>query len=134
MWKFLCVKEAPMKILKELSRKEFRSKFGSKDQCLAYLSSSKWGDVYSCIKCKNKRFSAGKKEYNKRCSRCGCDQTPTSHTLFHKIKFGIDNTFEMAYCSATSKKVASSIWLAERQCEFTKMNPLINTSRKAKSK
>ncbi|MFT4757353.1 MAG: hypothetical protein ACI91R_002006, partial [Vicingaceae bacterium] len=52
-----------MKILKELSRKEYLSKFGSKDQCLAY---TKWGVEYCCRKCKNKRFIAGKKEYNRR--------------------------------------------------------------------
>ena len=103
-----------MKILKELSRKEFRAKFGSEDQCLAYLSIVKWGEEYSCRKCKNKRFSAGKKKYNRRCSRCGYDESPTSHTLFHKIKFGIENGFEMAYDIVTSKKGASSIWLAER--------------------
>ena len=61
-----------MKILKELSRKEFRSKFGSEDQCLAYLSATKWGEEYSCRKCKNERFSAGKKKYNRRrCRQAG---------------------------------------------------------------
>jgi hypothetical protein len=34
--------------------------------------------------------------------------------LFHKIKFGIENGFEMADDIATSKKGASRIWLAER--------------------
>ena len=53
-------------------------------------------------------------KYNRRCSRCGYDESPTSHTLFHKIKFGIENGFEMAYDIATSKKGANSIWLAER--------------------
>lgn len=34
--------------------------------------------------------------------------------MFHKVKFGIAKAFEMAYDIATSKKGASSIWLAER--------------------
>jgi len=71
-----------MKILKELSRKEFKAKFGSEDQCLDYLSAIKWSEKYSCRKCKNEQFSAGKKKYNRRCSRCGYDESPTSHTLF----------------------------------------------------
>lgn len=100
-----------MKILKELSRKEFRAKYGTKDQCLAYLSEIKWGDEYSCRKCDNKRSIAGKKKYNKRCSRCGYDESPTSHTLFHKIKFGIENGFEMAYDIVTGKKGLNSTWL-----------------------
>ena len=103
-----------MKILKELSRKEFRAKFGTEDQCLSYLSEMKWGNDYSCIKCKNKRFIVGKKKYNRRCSRCGYDESPTANTLFHKLKFGIENAFEMTYDIVTSKKGASSIWLAER--------------------
>jgi hypothetical protein len=103
-----------MKILKELSRKEFRAKFGSADLCLSYLSLTKWEEEYSCIKCNNQRFGTGKKKHNRRCSRCGYDESPTSNTLFHKIKFGIENAFEMTYDIVTSKKGASSIWLAER--------------------
>ena len=74
-----------MKILKELSRKAFRAKFGSEDQCFAYLSAIKWGKEYSCIKCKNDRFITGKKKHNRRCSRCGYDESPTAHTLFIKL-------------------------------------------------
>ena len=55
-----------MKILKELSRKEFRDKFGTKDQCLAYLAIAKWGEKYICRKCKNDRFITGKKTFNRR--------------------------------------------------------------------
>jgi hypothetical protein len=52
--------------------------------------------------------------YNLRCTRCGYDESPTAGTLFHKLKFGIENAFEMAYDIVTGKKGASSIWLAER--------------------
>ena len=103
-----------MKILKELSRKEFRSKFGTNELCLSFLSDVKWGDGYACIKCKNKKHLKGKKSFNKRCSRCGYDESPTANTLFHKLKFGISEAFEMAYDIVTSKKGSNSIWLAER--------------------
>lgn len=103
-----------MKILKSLSRSEFRAKFGTKEQCLSYLSDEKWGESFSCLKCKNEKYCAGKKSYNRRCSKCGYDESPTANTLFHKVKFGIENAFEMAYDIATSKKGANSIWLAER--------------------
>ncbi len=78
-----------MKILKELSRKEFRSKFGEESLCLSFLSSVKWEDGYCCSKCKNTKFSKGKKEFNRRCTKCGYDESPTANTLFHKVKFGI---------------------------------------------
>lgn len=103
-----------MKILKELSRKEFRSKFGDEYLCLSFLSTQKWSAGFSCFKCKNTKFSKRKKEFNRRCTKCGYDESPTANTLFHKVKFGIVEAFEMAYDIATSKKGANSIWLAER--------------------
>lgn len=107
-------KNTIMKILKGLSRKEFRLKYGTAEKCLEYLVQEKWGEGFSCIKCKNKTFCSVKKKYNRRCTKCGYNESPTANTLFHKVKFGIDNAFEMAYDIATSKKGASSIWLAER--------------------
>ena len=103
-----------MKILKSLSRKEFRTKFGTKEQCLIYLADQKWGEGYSCVKCKNSNHCKGQKVLNRRCTKCGYDESPTANTLFHKLKFGIENGFEMAYDITTSKKGANSIWLAER--------------------
>ncbi|MFT6748012.1 MAG: hypothetical protein ACJAZ2_002370 [Glaciecola sp.] len=103
-----------MKILKSLSRESIREDFGTKEQCLSYLSSEKWGNNYQCIKCKNEKYSKGKKSFNRRCTKCGYDESPTANTLFHKVKFGIDKAFEMAYDISTSKKGANSVWLAER--------------------
>jgi hypothetical protein len=50
-----------MKILKDLSRKEFRSNFGEKHLCLSFLSTQKWAEEFSCFKYKNTKFSNGKK-------------------------------------------------------------------------
>lgn len=103
-----------MKTLKSISRKEFKDRFGTADQCLAYLHQQKWASGYTCQKCGNMKACEGKLPYNMRCTRCGYDESPTAGTLFHKLKFGIENAFEMAYDIATGKKGASSIWLAER--------------------
>ena len=103
-----------MKILKSLTRVEFQSRFGTLEACLEYLSEAKWQNGYQCRKCQNTHYCKGKKSYNRRCTKCGYDESPTSHTLFHKLKFGLDKAFEMAYDIVTSKKGASSIWLAER--------------------
>ncbi len=103
-----------MKILKELSRKEFHTKFGEESLCLSFLSSVKWEEGFSCFKCKNTKFLKGKRAYNRRCTKCGYDESPTANTLFHKVKFGIVEAFEMTYDIVTSKKGANSIWLAER--------------------
>lgn len=103
-----------MRILKELSRQEFQERFGSNAQCLEYLSKVKWSLGYSCIRCKNKKHIRGKRPFNRRCIKCGYEESPTANTLFHKVKFGISKAFEMAYDISSSKKGSNSIWLAER--------------------
>lgn len=103
-----------MRILKELSRKEFRSKFGTNELCLSFLSDIKWSEGFECLKCKNKKHTREKKVYNRRCSHCGYYESPTAKTLFHKVKFGISEAFEMAYDIVTGKKGSNSIWLVER--------------------
>jgi len=103
-----------MRLLKELSRKEFQSKYGTKEQCLAHLVDLKWSDGYKCKRCYGEQFIAGKQLYARRCKKCGYDESPTANTLFHKVKFGVENAFEMLYDITTSKKGANSIWLAER--------------------
>lgn len=58
-------------------------------------------------------YIKGKQPASRRCSKCGYDESATTGTLFHKLKFGIDKALEMLYEVATSKKGANSIWLAE---------------------
>ena len=93
-----------MKIIEELSRKEFRSRLGEKEQYLSFLATSKWADGYKCLRCKNSKYSRGKTEHSRRCTKCRYDESPTANTLFHKVKFGIDVAFEMVYDISTSKK------------------------------
>ena len=84
---FFVERKDKMKILKGLSRREFREQFGTEEQCLVFLSRLKWGDNYSCFKCENKKYGSGKKVHNRRCTRCGYDESPTANTLFQKQKF-----------------------------------------------
>lgn len=102
-----------MKILKSISRKKFKLTFGTKEQCLQYLAKEKWEYGYECRKCSCHSYIEGKQAYSRRCKVCGYDESATSHSLFHKLKFGIDKAFEMMYEISTSKKGANSIWLAE---------------------
>lgn len=103
-----------MQILKELSRKEFKNQFGTIEQCMSFLAKNKWSNGYECRKCQFLISIPGKQLFSQRCKKCGFDESPTSHTLFHKLKFGIEKAFEMVYEVGTSKKGANSIWLAER--------------------
>lgn len=103
-----------MQILKNLDRKTFKSRFGTKLLCYQYLADQKWESGYSCKKCAHDRYSKGSQLCSRRCRKCGYDESTTTGTLFHKLKFGIDKAFEMLYEISTSKKGANSIWLAER--------------------
>lgn len=103
-----------MKILKSLDRKTFKANFETKIKCYEYLAKEKWPEGYSCIKCEHDNYILGKQPASRRCTKCGYDESTTSGTLFHKLKFGIDKAFEMLYEIVTSKKGANSIWLAER--------------------
>jgi len=103
-----------MKIIKELSRKNFKKQFGTGEQCLDYLSLTKWSLGYCCCKCESTNYIRGKQYASRRCKSCGYDESATANTIFHKLKFGIQNAFEMLYDISSSKKGANSIWLAER--------------------
>lgn len=102
-----------MKLLK-FDRKSFNNRFGTKNDCYAYLASLKWSEGYQCRRCKASKFIKGKQPFSRRCSKCGYDESTTAFTIFHKLKFDIDKAFGMLYEIATSKKGASSVWLAER--------------------
>lgn len=102
-----------MKTVRGLSRKEFDSKFGTNEQCYTYLSSLKWGEGYVCSKCGCTNSMKGRRKYNRRCSKCGYEESPLANTLFHNIKFDIYKAFGMVYETMTNKKGASSIRLGE---------------------
>jgi transposase-like protein len=102
-----------MRILKELDRQVFKDRFFDKQACYEFLAELKWEDGYNCKRCGAHAYTKGKQPASRRCSKCGYDESTTTGTLFHKLKFGIDKALEMLYEIATSKKGANSIWLAE---------------------
>jgi transposase-like protein len=102
-----------MRLLKDLDRKTFKTKFGTREACLKHLEEIKWKEGYCCRRCDYTDYIQGKQFGSRRCRKCHYDESATSHTLFHKLKFGIDKAFEMLYEISTSKKGANSLWLAE---------------------
>lgn len=102
-----------MILQKKLDRDTFKSRFGGKKESYQYLADLKWADDNSCIKCGHDDYIKGKQLSSRKCRKCCYDESATSGTLFHKLKFGIDKPFEMLYEITVGKKGASSIWLAE---------------------
>lgn len=103
-----------MQTVRGLSRREFESKFGDNEKCVSYLASYKWDIGFACRVCNHCEARKGKKGLHKRCLKCGTEESPTAHTIFHKVKFDLYKAFGMIYDVLTSKKGANTIWLAER--------------------
>ena len=103
-----------MKTNRGLSRNEFLSKFGTNEQCINFLIEQKWGQGFVCRKCKDTECRSGRTSKNKRCKSCGYEESPTSQTLFHKLKFDISKAFGMIYDLTICKKGSSSMSLADQ--------------------
>lgn len=103
-----------MKVVRKISRREFENHFGTNEQCMEFLAEKKWKNGFVCNSCKHECYYKGKKRLNKRCKNCGREESPTAHTLFHKVKFDLYKAFGILYDVMTSTKGANSIWLAER--------------------
>ena len=87
---------------------DFVKDFSTSEACFAYLFERKWKDGYQCTQCGNKSSIKGRKQYYKRCKKCGYDESPTANTLFHKLKFPIEKAFMIIYQLSTMKKGMSS--------------------------
>lgn len=90
----------------------FNRTFKSDDDCLQYLSDLKWEAGYSCKRCENNKYCSGKKPFNRRCTKCRYDESPTAGTMFDKVKFSLLKAFHIAFKISTKKKGMSSIELS----------------------
>lgn len=90
----------------------FHQRFKTEADCLEYLSLLKWEEGYRCKRCNNDIYCSGKRPFNRRCSKCRYDESPTSGTMFDKVKFSILKAFHIAFKIATKKKGMSSLELS----------------------
>jgi transposase-like protein len=87
---------------------KFAKRFSTDKVCLKYLADIKWGKGFKCKKCGHEKFSTRRK-YERCCTLCKHIESPTSGTLFHKVKFGVQKAFMIVFeMSATTKGLSSS--------------------------
>lgn len=98
-------------LFKGTSLAEFQSRFKEDKDCFSYLSELKWSKGFQCRRCAHKKCRTGNKALHKRCLSCGYEESPTSGTLFHKLKFPILKAFYICYRVSVSKKGMSSMEL-----------------------
>lgn len=97
-----------MEIFKGENALSFNERFKSDLDCKLYLAELKWSDGYSCIKCKHDKATI-RKDFSRCCTRCKHVESPSSNTLFHKVKFGLQKAFMIAFeMSATTKGLSST--------------------------
>ena len=101
-------------LYKSLTIFEFQQRFTDDKSCLDYLSELKWDKGYICPKCGNTKYCNGIKEHDRQCSKCNYLESPTSGTLFHKVKFPILKAFYIVYYVSTSKKGIASTELSRK--------------------
>lgn len=91
----------------------FHQRFKTEADCLEYLSLLKWESGYNCKRCGNDNYCSGKRAYNRRCTKCRYDESPTAGTMFDKVKFSILKAFHIVFKIATKKKGMSSLELSK---------------------
>lgn len=84
-------------INKNLTLEQFSTIFPNQISCYRFLENLKWGSGFKCHKCNHTKSSEGKAKFSRRCSRCGYDESITSNTVFHRIKFPIEKAFFILY-------------------------------------
>ena len=99
---------------KSLSIFEFQERFPDSESCLQYLSDKKWSKGFVCKKCGHTRYCSGQLPYQRQCTKCRHNESPTSGTLFHKVKFPLVKAFWIVYYVSTNKKGISSTELSRK--------------------
>jgi transposase-like protein len=99
--------------------KEFKTDFGTEDQCLEYVFHQRFGQHDHCPHCE-KKFSyskvSSKKKY--KCAHCGGEIAPLAGTIFHKSSTPLVLWFHAIFLFSVSKNGVSAKEL-ERQLGVT---------------
>jgi hypothetical protein len=93
---------------------DFQQQFPDDKSCMTYLSNVKWSSGFICPQCSNPKYCNGHKEHIRQCTKCNYLASPTSGTLFHKVKFPLLKAFYIVYYISTNKKGISSTELSRK--------------------
>src|SRR5680860_1124250 len=102
-----------MNIFKGQNLLEFSDRFRTDEDCKEYLAGIKWADGFECRKCGHKK-SQIRKDFSRTCNICSHQESATSNTLFHKVKFGVRKAFFIVFEMATSTKSLSASYVSVR--------------------
>lgn len=102
-----------MEIFKGENFIEFTERFSSDDLCKQYLADIKWENGFICRKCGHHKFTK-RNNSTRTCNYCRHNESPTAHTTFHKVKFGLKKAFFITFEMVNSTKSMSAMQIAVR--------------------
>lgn len=82
---------------KSISYADFIQIFPDQDSALHFLAKHKWKESYTCRRCQNDKYLNSTTPYARRCTKCGYNETPTTETIFHAIKFPLSKAMYILY-------------------------------------
>jgi two-component system, sensor histidine kinase LadS len=89
---------------KTMDYAQFKTLYPDTLACYRFLENLKWERSFQCRKCGNEKYFDGAQKFSRRCTRCGYNESITSYTIFHSIKFPIEKAFYIAYLTVVGKK------------------------------
>ncbi|MDX2195181.1 MAG: 7TM diverse intracellular signaling domain-containing protein [Cytophagales bacterium] len=124
---------------KSIGFDDFVNTYHDEHSCFEYLSKLKWENGFVCVKCKNNTYSDGPILHSRRCNKCKYIETPTSHTIFHHLRFPIQKAFYIMYLTCTGDnstldEISQRIDLRVATCHAFKQKVLDAMSKKRKRK
>jgi transposase-like protein len=106
-------------LLRDLPRTmpAFAERFGTDDQCRAYLVRALWPDGFRCAGCGHAEAWSHKKRLIEECRSCGKQHSILAGTIFEQTKTGLAKWFLAIYLVTSSKGGFSAMEL-QRQLGF----------------
>lgn len=98
----------------ELDSNQLMELFESDDKCYEFLAEIKWSEGFTCRKCGNTNYCAGKTPHSRRCTKCKTEESSTAGTIFHNCKFPLSKAFYIAYNVCKSEEKISTYEFARR--------------------
>ena len=102
-----------MDIFKGENFLEFTEQFSTDEICKAYLADIKWSNGFVCSKCGNKKASI-RTDHKRTCTICKHNESASTNTAFHNVKFGLKKAFHITFEMVNSSKSMSSSQVALR--------------------
>lgn len=102
-----------MEIFKGQNLLEFAEHFKTDLDCEEYLAHWKWKNGYSCRKCGHTKYQV-RKDFSRTCNVCSDTESPSSGTLFHRVKFGLRKAFFVCFEMSTTTKDLSALQMSVR--------------------